>query len=208
MIIHSAEFVKSAVNPTQFPDFIVPEYAFIGRSNVGKSSLINMLTNRKLLAKTSSTPGKTRTLNFFNINKNWNLVDMPGYGYAKVSKKIKEEFPKIIFDYLSKRKSLIYTFVLIDSRHAPLDIDIKFLQNCAENQIPFVIIFTKADKLTTNQLKSQIDMYKTKLLEYFEELPLSFISSAESNLGRKEILEFIENQNNIYGSEIAKLKKL
>lgn len=206
MIIHSAEFIKSAVKPEQFPNVMVPEYAFIGRSNVGKSSLINMLTNRKLLAKTSSTPGKTRTLNFFNINNVWNLVDMPGYGYAKTSKTIRDEFPKIISDYFKNRKSLIYTFVLIDSRHKPLKADLDFLQLCGDMQMPFVIVFTKTDKISLSEKDTNFTEYKKRLLEYFEEMPICFFSSTTTTNGKSEILDFIDEQNKLYASEIRKIK--
>lgn len=206
MIIHSAEFIKSAVKPEQFPNVMVPEYAFIGRSNVGKSSLINMLTNRKLLAKTSSTPGKTRTLNFFNINNVWNLVDMPGYGYAKTSKTIRDEFPKIISDYFRNRKSLIYTFVLIDSRHKPLKPDLDFLKLCGNMQMPFVIVFTKTDKISVSQRDTNFAAYKEKLLEFFEEMPICFFSSTTLGSGKSEILGFIDEQNKLYASEIKKIK--
>lgn len=206
MIIHSAEFIKSAVKPEHFPPVVVPEYAFIGRSNVGKSSLINMLTNRKLLAKISATPGKTRTLNFFNINNQWNLIDMPGYGYAKTSKTIREEFPKIINDYFINRKSLIYTFILIDSRHKPLKADKDFIDLCCEMQLPFALVFTKIDKISASEKDSNFAAYKKYLLEIFEELPPYFFSSAEKAIGKSEILDFIEQQNKLYAAEIKKLK--
>jgi GTP-binding protein len=206
MNIKSADFLISAVKSPQFPKNKLPEFAFIGRSNVGKSSLINMLTNRKLLAKTSSKPGKTRLLNFFCINNEWNLVDMPGYGYAKASKTNRELFAKIIAEYLKVRKSLIYLFILIDARHQPLNTDMEFIQQMAQMQIPFVFVFTKTDKLSKTALEKSIQKYKQTLDEMFEELPPIFLASSVSCMGREELLSFIQKQSQLYADDIKKLK--
>ncbi len=206
MIIHSAEFVISAVEQQQFPKQLLPEFAFIGRSNVGKSSLINMLTNRKLLARTSGRPGKTRTLNFFCINNAWNLVDMPGYGYAKTSKTERELFAKIISDYLKVRKSLLWLFILIDIRHKPLPTDIEFIEGCAKMQLPFVLVFTKIDKIGKTELDSNIAAYKKKLLEIFEEMPPFFTVSSTKKDGREELLSFIFQQAGLYDEYIRNMK--
>lgn len=195
MKIYSAEFVVSNTAVDKCPKDRIPEYAFIGRSNVGKSSLINMLMERRHLAKTSSTPGKTQLINHFKINNSWYLVDLPGYGYARVSKKKKATFQKYIENYFLQRKQLVCSFVLIDCRHDPQKIDLDFMQFLGENFIPFSIIFTKADKLTTAKLEKQINSYKTKLLEYWEELPTSFITSSSSGLGRDEFLNYIDEIN-------------
>ncbi len=205
MIIKSADFIISAVKPQQFPKHNFPEFAFIGRSNVGKSSLINMLTNRKLLAKISGKPGKTRTLNFFTINNQWSLVDMPGYGYAKTSKTERELFATIIKDYLDSRKNMLCLFILIDSRHEPLDIDFRFIQQCAELMIPFALIYTKADKNTANKLQKTMSVHQQKLLEIFEELPSSFVASAIAGKGREDILNFIQKQSELYSNYLKKL---
>ncbi|GGX06344.1 putative GTP-binding protein EngB [Aquimarina muelleri] len=174
----------------------LPEYAFIGRSNVGKSSLINMLTNRKNLAKTSGRPGKTQLINHFIINKNWFLVDLPGYGYAKVSKSSKKVFQKFITAYFAKRTQIVSAFVLIDSRHEPQKIDLEFMQWLGENQVPFSIIFTKADKLTKTKLPVQINNYINEMLNYWEEMPNYFITSSSSGLGQEDVLKYIEDINN------------
>ena len=195
MKIYSAEFVVSNTAVDKCPKDRIPEYAFIGRSNVGKSSLINMLMERRHLAKTSSTPGKTQLINHFKINNSWYLVDLPGYGYARVSKKKKATFQKYIENYFLQRKQLVCSFVLIDCRHDPQKIDRDFMQFLGENFIPFSIIFTKADKLTPAKLEEQINSYKTKLLEYWEELPTSFITSSSSGLGRDEFLNYIDQIN-------------
>jgi GTP-binding protein len=205
MIINSAEFITSAVDKKQYPSKLVPEFAFIGRSNVGKSSLINMLINRKLLARTSGTPGKTRTLNFFCINNEFNIVDMPGYGYAKISKKIRDEFQSIIYNYLKNRESLIYTIILIDSRHKPLASDLNFIESCAEYEIPFIIVFTKIDKLTKNLLNSNISEYKKQLLNIFEELPIFFLTSSVTKESREELLSFIFEESKKYTEHIKTL---
>jgi GTP-binding protein len=195
MKIKSAEFVVSNTRVDKCPDSKLPEYAFIGRSNVGKSSLINMLTDRKTLAKTSAKPGKTQLINHFLINKDWHLVDLPGYGYAKVSKSTKRTFQKFITAYFDKRKQMICAFVLIDSRHEPQPIDMEFMQWLGEHQVPFCIIFTKADKLKPKMLEKNINHYQDKMLEIWEEMPEFFVSSATSKLGQDEILDYIEAIN-------------
>lgn len=168
-----------------------PEFAFIGRSNVGKSSLINMLTNHKGLAKTSSRPGKTQLINHFLINDHWYLVDLPGYGYAKVSKAAKDKFQNYITDYIIKRQNLYCLFVLIDVRHEPQKIDMEFMEWCGEKGVAFSIIFTKADKLGINQLQNNIEHYREKMLETWAELPDMFVTSSEHQLGKEEVLEYI-----------------
>ena len=195
MKIKSADFVISNTDIDKCPKQSIPEYAFIGRSNVGKSSLINMLTGRKSLAKTSGKPGKTQLINHFKINDNWFLVDLPGYGYAKVSKKNRSIFAKFIYEYLEKRENLICTFVLVDSRHEPQKIDMLFMEWLGQNQIPFVIVFTKMDKLSSSQLNKNITKYKTEMLKTWEDIPQTFRSSAENGLGKSEILKFIEHTN-------------
>ena len=195
MKIKSADFVVSNTDINKCPKEHIPEYAFIGRSNVGKSSLINMLTGRKSLAKTSGKPGKTKLINHFKINDNWFLVDLPGYGYAKVSKKNRSIFAKFIYGYLEKRENLICTFVLIDSRHEPQKIDMQFMEWLGQNQIPFVIIFTKMDKLSSSQLNKNLTKYKIEMLKKWEKIPQIFRSSALSGLGKSEILKFIEQTN-------------
>jgi len=182
-------------NVTKAPKDRIPEYAFIGRSNVGKSSLINMLMGRKDLAKTSGKPGKTQLINHFKINDEWFLVDLPGYGYAKVSKKKRTIFQFFIENYFKEREQLVCTFVLIDSRHDPQKIDLEFMKFLGENQIPFCIVFTKADKLASSKLNSQIVSYKKKLLNTWESLPTSFITSSNTGLGRDEFLNFINTVN-------------
>ena len=196
MQIKHAEFVMSNSKVAHCPKDRLPEYAFIGRSNVGKSSLINMLTERKNLAKTSSTPGKTQLINHFLINKNWYLVDLPGYGYARVSKKAKKAFQKFITDYFEQREQLVSAFVLIDCRHDPQPIDLEFMEYLGESQIPFSIIFTKADKLKPQALARNIEDYKAKLLEgAWMEVPNYFISSSSHGDGRDDILNYIGDIN-------------
>ena len=195
MKIKSAEFVMSNSNVTNAPKDRIPEYAFIGRSNVGKSSLINMLMERKDLAKTSGKPGKTQLINHFKINDEWFLVDLPGYGYAQISKKKRTIFQYFIENYFKEREQLVCTFVLIDSRHDPQKIDLEFMKFLGENQIPFCIVFTKADKLSSSKLNKQITSYKKKLLNHWESLPQSFITSSSSKLGRKEFLDFVATIN-------------
>lgn len=177
------------------PKSNLPEYAFIGRSNVGKSSLINMLTGRKSLAKTSGRPGKTQLINHFLINDNWHLVDLPGYGYARVSKSDKKTFQKFITQYFEKRKQLVMGFVLVDCRHEPQPIDLEFMQWLGENGLPFGIIFTKADKLKPNALKEKVDSYLTKLLETWESLPPYFVTSSSKHIGGEELLDYIDTIN-------------
>lgn len=195
MEITSAEFVISNTDVKKCPAGIFPEYAFIGRSNVGKSSLINMLTNRKGLAMTSATPGKTMLINHFLINKNWHLVDLPGYGYARRGLKGKDQIRTIIEDYILEREQMTNLFVLIDSRLEPQIIDLEFMEWLGENGIPFAIIFTKADKLNGGRLKMNINTYLRELGKQWEELPPYFISSAEDRMGRTEILNYIESIN-------------
>ena len=195
MKVRSAEFIMSNSNVMKAPKDRIPEYAFIGRSNVGKSSLINMLMERKDLAKTSGKPGKTQLINHFKINEEWFLVDLPGYGYAKVSKKKRTIFQFFIENYFKEREQLVCTFVLIDSRHDPQKIDLDFMKFLGENQIPFCIVFTKADKLGSSKLNKQITSYKKKLLNTWETIPTSFITSSSNGLGRKEFLDFIDNVN-------------
>ena len=196
MKISNAEFVISNSDVAKCPKDKLPEYAFIGRSNVGKSSLINMLTDRKNLAKTSGKPGKTQLINHFIINKTWFLVDLPGYGYARVSNSIKIVVQNFITAYFSKRTQLVSAFVLVDCRHEPQKIDLEFMQWLGENQIPFSIIFTKADKLSKNKLPIQIDNYISEMLNYWEEMPNYFITSSSSGLGKEDILTYIEEINN------------
>jgi len=192
MRIKSAEFLVSNSNVAKCPQNKMPEYAFIGRSNVGKSSLINMLTDRKNLAKTSGRPGKTQLINHFTINESWYLVDLPGYGYARVSKKAKKEFQKFITQYFEEREQLVSAFVLIDCRHEPQPIDRDFMQYLGEKQIPFSIIFTKADKLKPKALERNIENYKQALLEgAWLEMPNYFVSSASNSVGKEEILNYI-----------------
>jgi GTP-binding protein len=195
MKVKSAEFIMSNSNVMKAPKERMPEYAFIGRSNVGKSSLINMLMERKDLAKISGKPGKTQLINHFKINEEWFLVDLPGYGYAKVSKKKRTIFQFFIENYFKEREQLVCTFVLIDSRHDPQKIDLEFMKFLGENQIPFCIVFTKADKLGSSKLNKQITSYKKKLLNSWETIPTSFITSSSTGLGRKEFLDFIEDVN-------------
>lgn len=195
MQIKSAQFVKSSSRYTDCPQDQVPEYAFIGRSNVGKSSLINRLVGVKSLAKTSQTPGKTQLINHFLVNNNWHLVDLPGYGYAKASQNQRAGFGKMIQNYVLKRKQLVYLFVLVDLRLEPQKIDFSFLQFLGENEIPFAICFTKADKLSNNQVNASLSKYYAALLENWEEMPPHFITSAEDGRGKEDILEFIAHQN-------------
>jgi len=198
MIIKSAEFVKSSTGYQQCPEEKFPEYAFIGRSNVGKSSLINKICNKSKLAKTSSTPGKTQLINHFLINDGWYLVDLPGYGYAKMPIKLRQKMEQMISHYLLNRKNLLNVFVLIDSRHKPLEKDMDFMMSLAESQLAFSIIFTKADKNKKKQLKDNIEHYKKVLLESWEELPPIFVTSSETGDGADELLEAISQTNEIF----------
>ena len=192
MQITKAEFKCSSEKISQVPKDNLRDIAFIGRSNVGKSSLINMLTGRKGLAKVSGTPGKTKLINHFTINDSWYLVDLPGYGYARVSKSTRGEFSKLITDYVLKCEKMHFLFVLVDSRLEPQKIDLRFIELLGQNGIPFGIIFTKADKLSQAQLNRNVKAYKQTLSEEWEELPPMFISSSEKGTGREEILTFIE----------------
>lgn len=195
MEIKQATFVVSNTQVAKCPTHKLPEYAFIGRSNVGKSSLINMLTNHKGLAKTSSKPGKTQLINHFLINKEWYLVDLPGYGYAKVSKQSKKTFQQFITDYFKKRRELVCAFVLVDIRHEPQKIDLEFMQWLGENAIPFAIVFTKADKLTEKQIQENVASYSEILLQQWEEMPPYFITSSENRMGKEDLLSYIETIN-------------
>ena len=197
MTITEAKFAGSCTRVTQKPSRRLPEFAFIGRSNVGKSSLINMLCGNGKLAKTSSTPGKTKLINHFIINDSWYLVDLPGYGFAKISKEGREELRKMINDYIGKSEEMVVLFVLIDSRHDITKIDREFIAGLGENGIPFAIIFTKGDKLGPNALKAQIERDKQILSEDWEELPPMFSSSAETGAGKQEILDYIQQYINL-----------
>lgn len=195
MEIKSAEFVISNTDVRKCPEGNLPEYAFIGRSNVGKSSLINMITNKKGLAMTSQKPGKTLLINHFLINDNWFLVDLPGYGYAQRRKEGRENIRKIIENYVHYREQLTCLFVLLDCRHEPQKIDLEFMEWLGENGVPFAIIFTKTDKISKSRLTSNIEQYKKRLLETWEELPTILTSSSETKSGKDEILDFIDNIN-------------
>jgi GTP-binding protein len=196
MEIKQAEFSLSAPMVSMCPKDTKPEYAFIGRSNVGKSSLINMLTNNKKLAKTSSTPGKTLLINHFIINKEWYLVDLPGYGYAKRSKKEVDKLDQMIRGYILQREQLVNVFVLVDIRLEPQKIDLEFIEWLGVSSIPFAIVFTKADKLTPNKCRQAMDAYGKKLSETWEELPPMFLTSSEKKDGRDDVLNYIEQINN------------
>ncbi|MBR5763562.1 MAG: YihA family ribosome biogenesis GTP-binding protein [Bacteroidaceae bacterium] len=195
MEIKSAEFVISNADVKKCPTDGKVEYAFIGRSNVGKSSLINMLTRNKKLAMTSATPGKTLLINHFLINKSWYLVDLPGYGFAQRNKKTQEKITKIIEDYILTREQMANLFLLIDIRLEPQKIDLEFMEWLGENGIPFAIVFTKADKLTNGKNKSNVQKYLAKIKQSWEELPPYFITSSESRLGREELLDYIDQIN-------------
>ena len=195
MIIKSAEFVISNTDVKKCPASSLPEYAFIGRSNVGKSSLINMLTQRKGLAMTSQKPGKTQLINHVLINNEWHLVDLPGYGFARVGQSNRERLKSIIEDYILEREQLTNLFILLDCRHEPQKIDLEFIEWAGENGVPFALVFTKADKLSKGKLASNIEAYKQTLLESWEELPPIFITSSEAKEGRDELLNYIEDIN-------------
>ncbi len=196
MKINTAEFVVSNSEVSKCPKDMIPEYAFIGRSNVGKSSLINMLTNHKNLAKTSGRPGKTQLINHFLINKNWFLVDLPGYGYARVSKKTKEVFQRFITDYFEKREQLVCAFVLIDIRHEAQSIDLEFMEYLGDSQIPFCIVFTKADKIGKVKAEMAIAAYrKSMLANNWEEMPQHFLTSASEATGKETLLDYIDALN-------------
>jgi GTP-binding protein len=198
MIIKTADYVKSSVDPRKCPEPILPEYAFIGRSNVGKSSLINMLTGVKGLAKISTTPGKTQLINHFLINQQWYLVDLPGYGFARASKSDKKNWHSMSLKYFSKRENLMSIFVLIDSRIKPQKIDIDFINLLGEKGLPFVIVMTKCDKVSYGFANNTLTELKEVLLLHWEELPQTFISSAEKKVGRDEILDYIDNTNKLF----------
>ena len=195
MVIKSAEFVISNSRVEKCPTTGLPEYAFIGRSNVGKSSLINMLTARKGLAMTSQKPGKTQLINHFIINDAWYLVDLPGYGYARLGKDSRDSLRRMIEDYVLERKELVLLFVLLDCRHDPQKIDLEFVQWLGEEGVPFALVFTKADKLSKGRLAANVEAYKTKLREEWEELPPIFVTSSEERMGRDELLGYIEEVN-------------
>lgn len=200
MIVKSAEYVQSVTDWKKCPSPTLPEYAFIGRSNVGKSSLINMLVRNNKLAKTSSKPGKTQTINHFLINKDWYLVDLPGYGYASISKTMREKWQKMINDYLVCRENLQLVFVLVDSRLEPQKIDIDFINALGESGVPFSIIFTKTDKLSAGKVQGNVQRFKNKLMETWEELPFMLLTSSETGKGRNEVLQYIEEINTNYSS--------
>lgn len=196
MKINTAEFIISNSDVSKCPKDPLPEYAFIGRSNVGKSSLINMITNHKNLAKTSAKPGKTQLINHFKINSNWFLVDLPGYGYARVSKKAKETFQKFITDYFEKREQLVCAFVLIDIRHEAQKIDLEFIQYLGETQVPFCIIFTKSDKISKGKAEQNVAAYRKQLLaNQWEEMPPYFITSSLEASGKEQLLTYIDQVN-------------
>jgi len=197
MEIKTAEYVGSFVQLAQCPQTRQPEFAFIGRSNVGKSSLVNYLCGRKALAKVSVTPGKTQTLNYFNINQHWFLVDLPGYGYAKTSRTTRAQWSDMIRNFVLKRETLQYVFILIDSRIAPQKIDVEFINWMGEKGIPFCIVFTKADKLSSPDTQSNIALSKNKLLENWEELPPMFVTTTEKKTGKEPILNFIHEALNL-----------
>lgn len=196
MIISSVEFVGSFEKESQCPEGSLPEYAFIGRSNVGKSSLINLILNRKEIARISSTPGKTQTINYYLVNKSWYLVDLPGYGYARISKVMRRKWKKMIDHYLMTRKQLYCVFTLLDSRHALQENDLEFVNWLGEKGIPFVIAYTKTDKVKKAELDDNLSQIRNGLMEHWETLPTQFVTSAVSRVGDKEILRFIEEINN------------
>ncbi len=195
MEIHQATFVKSSTKPSQLPEPEYPEYAFVGRSNVGKSSLINMLTGRNALAKISGKPGKTRTVNHFLIDESWYLADLPGYGYAKVSKKEREQFMRMMYEYLDKRENLMCVMLLIDSRIPPQKSDLEFMERLGTRQIPFVMVFTKIDKLSSSDINRKLEAYQEEMLKTWNSLPQIFPTSANTKVGREEVLTFIEDTN-------------
>lgn len=206
MIDVKAEFLKSSTVASQLPAGDMPEYAFVGRSNVGKSSLINLLTGRKNLAKTSGKPGKTRLINHFTIThpateEVWYLVDLPGYGYARVSRTIRDEFQRLIYPYIKNRENLMCLFVLVDVRLEPQPIDLEFMAYLGEQGVPFSMVFTKCDKMKPGGLTNNVDAYNERMLQDWEELPKQFITSSSKFLGREEILAFIEETNQLYKEE-------
>jgi GTP-binding protein len=204
MIIKEVEFVMSNSDVRKCPKPDRPEYAFIGRSNVGKSSLINMLMARKSLAKTSSTPGKTQLVNHFSVNQSWYLVDLPGYGYAKVPKAQKVKFEKMISDYILLRENLVSVFILVDIRHSPQQIDLEFMEWLGTSSIPFTMVFTKLDKLKQSEVQPKLKKYRAKMLETWEELPIQVLTSAEKKNGRDALLDYIEKLNSDFKTKFKK----
>ncbi|MFO7575818.1 MAG: ribosome biogenesis GTP-binding protein YihA/YsxC [Bacteroidales bacterium] len=200
--IVSAEYLTSCTGISKCPKPDKPEFAFIGRSNVGKSSLINMLTGRSKLAKTSVQPGKTRTINHFVINNSWFMADLPGYGYAKVSKTERVKFSKFINEYLTKRENLMCLFVLLDSRHGPMPVDMDFMERLGKDSIPFVRVFTKSDKLSVVAVGKNLELHDTEMLKVWESLPHTFVTSAKTGTGREDILSFIEETLTLYQQSV------
>lgn len=200
-MVKDVQFVMSNSDVAKCPKADKPEYAFIGRSNVGKSSLINMLVNKKKLAKTSSTPGKTQLINHFLVDENWYLVDLPGYGYAKVPKAQKQKFERMISNYILQRSNLVSVFVLVDVRHTPQQIDLEFMEWLGMSNIPFAMVFTKLDKLKRSEIDAKLKKYREKMLETWEELPVQFLTSAESTAGKTELLEYIDSLNSDLGTK-------
>ncbi len=200
MPINTIEFIKSSAKLEQCPETNKPEYAFVGRSNVGKSSLINVLANRKKIALTSSSPGKTRLINHFLVNEAWYLVDLPGYGYAKLSKTERVKFNAMIRSYLTKRENLTCLFLLLDIRHSPIDADIEFINWLGENMVPFNIVFTKTDKLNKEIAAQNVENYKNFLLESWDSLPKIFITSSTKRIGNDDIVKYIEDTNKLLKS--------
>ncbi len=201
MLIKSAQFLRSVTKHQDCPQPDKPEFAFVGRSNVGKSSLINYLTGFSKLAKTSGTPGKTQTINHFVINENWYLVDLPGYGYAKVSQDMKKKWIAMLQKYLQERENLVNTFILVDSRLEPQKIDIEFVNWMGLQNLPFAIVFTKSDKLSVSKVTSNVENFKTELLKYWDELPPIFVTSAEKKLGKEDILHFVSENIPFFSSD-------
>jgi GTP-binding protein len=208
MIIKTAEFIISNTDINKCPKPVLPEYAFIGRSNVGKSSLINMLTDNSKLAKTSAQPGKTQVINHFLINKNWYMVDLPGYGYAKAAKTERKAWSGFIKDYLLKRTNLSNVFVLLDARLLPQEIDLDFMQNLGKKAIPFSMVFTKTDKITKAELQKNIKIYETQMLETWSELPKIFFTSAAKKEGKNDILNYIEETNLLLADRFKKTEEI
>lgn len=206
MIKTEAEFVGSYTELGKCPKPHMPEYAFVGRSNVGKSSLINMLLNHKGIAKTSSRPGKTQTLNYFLINKTWHIVDLPGIGFAKINKQVKEKWVEMIYRYIDKRESLMNVFYLVDCRLEPQKIDLEFISHLGTLRVPFVIVFTKADKISSSELQRNVSKFKKALTELWDELPQMFYTSADERKGREEIIEWIEETNKLFDINAISLK--
>jgi GTP-binding protein len=201
LLIKSAQFLRSVTKHQDCPQPDKPEFAFVGRSNVGKSSLINYLTGFSKLAKTSGTPGKTQTINHFVINENWYLVDLPGYGYAKVSQDMKKKWIAMLQKYLQERENLVNTFILVDSRLEPQKIDIEFVNWMGLQNLPFAIVFTKSDKLSVSKVTSNVENFKTELLKYWDELPPIFVTSAEKKLGKEDILHFVSENIPFFSSD-------